>query len=361
MVEMDHREQEPPPLGPGGAGWQALGAARERAVFGLQRRLVWPLQDRSEALGLRGRIGLFGGGGVAVAAVVAALVFGLPGGSGSSDAPAPVAAVEQPSTPKVAGAPAPQPKNTAPTKASGPTLHGAPPDFAPAQNVKAGVGNNEALGRSKRDSKPGGVPAERGAAGTGADGANGEAPSATAGGDPAATAKIGATPAATAAAQADELATGGRGDGVTSDGTTTDATADGNSGTGAAVGTGDETAGVDSGFTGPPAPKAAKQTARRFAQAFVVYEVGGVDGNVRRAFGQTGTKQLSKSLLGRPPRQPANVKVPKAKVVNVVAGPSKGSVYTVSVSLLRVGVTSELRLQLEQGPGKKWQVTNVLG
>ena len=53
--------------------------------------------------------------------------------------------------------------------------------------------------------------------------------------------------------------------------------------------------------------------------------------------------------------------MPQAKVVNVVAGPSKGSVYTVSVSLLRVGVTSELRLELEQGVGKKWQVTNVLG
>jgi hypothetical protein len=332
MVEMDHREQEPPPLGPGGAGWQALGAARERAVFGLQRRLFWPLQDRTEALGTRGRIGVFGGGGLAVA-VAAALVIGISGSSGSGDGTTAVAAVQQPSTPHVAPAPVAQPKKTAPTKPSGPTLHGAPPDFAPAQNVKAGVGNSEALGGSQKDSKPGGVPAERGTAGAGTSGSSGEGLSATASDDPAATAKIGATPAATAAAQADGLATGSRA----------------------------PTAGADSGFTGPPAPKAAKQTARRFAQAFVAYEVGGVDGKVRKAFGQTGTKQLSKSLLRRPPRQPANVKVPKAKVVNVVAGPSKGSVYPVSVSLLRVGVTSELRLQLEQGPGKKWQVTDVLG
>ena len=55
------------------------------------------------------------------------------------------------------------------------------------------------------------------------------------------------------------------------------------------------------------------------------------------------------------------MKVPRAKVVNVVAGPSKDSVYPVSVSLLRVGATSELRLEMEQGVGKKWQVTNVLG
>jgi hypothetical protein len=353
---MDHREQEPPPLGPGGAGWQALGAARERAVFDLQRRLLWPLQDRTEALGTRGRIGVFGGGGIAVAAVVAALAIGVSGGSGSGGGTTAVAVVQYPSTPAVAPAPAPRPKKTKPTKPPGPTLHGAPPDFSPAQDVKAGVGNGEALGGSqRRDSKPGGVPAERDA-GAGDSGASGEGPSATASDDPAATAKIGATPSATAAAQADDLATGGRGSNAANDGTTT-----GTSGTGATTGTGGETAAADSGFAGPPAPKAAKQVARRFAQAFVVYEVGGVDGKVRETFGQTSTKQLSKSLLRRPPRQPASVKVPQAKVVNVVAGPSKGKVYEVSVSLLRVGVTSELRLQLEQGVGKKWQVTNVLG
>jgi hypothetical protein len=319
---MDRREQEPPPLGPGGAAWQALGAARERACFFLQRRLVWPVEDRAEALGTRGRIGVLGGGGVAVAAVAAALVLGLSGGSGSDPGTTAVAVVQHPSTPVATPAPTPKPKKVAPTKPAGPTLHGAPPDFAPAQNVKAGVGDAEAVEKAKkRKSLTPVEPARRGAAATASD-------------DPAATAKIGATPRATAAAaQADSLATGEPAAGEQ----------------------------IDPGVTGPPAPMAAKQTARRFAQAFVVYEVGGVDGKVRKAFGQTSTKQLSKSLLRRPPRQPADVKVPQAKVVNVVAGPSKGTVYTVSVSLLRVGVTSELRLQLEQGPGKKWQVTDVLG
>ena len=107
--------------------------------------------------------------------------------------------------------------------------------------------------------------------------------------------------------------------------------------------------------------RAAKQVARRFAEAFVLYETGGVDAKVRDGFRLTTTKELAKALLQRPPRQPAAVEVPQAKVVTVVAGPSKGSAHEVSVSLLRVGVTSELRLQLEQGPGKKWQVTNVLG
>ena len=65
--------------------------------------------------------------------------------------------------------------------------------------------------------------------------------------------------------------------------------------------------------------------------------------------------------MRRPPRLPANVTVPQAKVVNVVAAPSHGRDYPVSVSLLRVGITSELRLEMEQLKDKGWQVTNVLG
>jgi hypothetical protein len=65
--------------------------------------------------------------------------------------------------------------------------------------------------------------------------------------------------------------------------------------------------------------------------------------------------------MRRPPRQPAGVKVPQAKVLNVVPAPSHGKVYPLSVSLLRVGVTSELRLEMEQLKNKGWRVTNVLG
>jgi hypothetical protein len=112
---------------------------------------------------------------------------------------------------------------------------------------------------------------------------------------------------------------------------------------------------------GRPAGPAALSVARDFAGAFVVYETGGSDGDVRKAFGETATPALSKALLRRPPRLPANVKVPKAKVVNVVPAPSHGDVYPVSVSLLRVGLTSELRLEMEQRKGDGWRVTNVLG
>lgn len=105
----------------------------------------------------------------------------------------------------------------------------------------------------------------------------------------------------------------------------------------------------------------AVKVARQFAKAFVLYETGRGDQDVRKTFAETATPELRRSLLRRPPRLPANVKVPKAKVLNVVPGPSHGGVYTVSVSLLRVGLTSELRLDMEPGKGKRWQVTDVLG
>ncbi len=112
---------------------------------------------------------------------------------------------------------------------------------------------------------------------------------------------------------------------------------------------------------GPPASPEAIAVARDFATAFVLYETGETDSVVRDAFGETATATLSRALLKRPPRLPANVEVPKAKVVNVVPAPSHGAVYPVSVSLLRVGLTSELRLDMEQRKGEGWRVTNVLG
>jgi hypothetical protein len=112
---------------------------------------------------------------------------------------------------------------------------------------------------------------------------------------------------------------------------------------------------------GPPAGAQAIAVAREFSNAFVAYEIGGEKSKISPAFAATATPELSRALLKRPPRLPANVKVPKAKVLNIVAGPSQGGVYSLSVSLLRVGVTSELRLEMEKLKGKGWRVTNVLG
>lgn len=111
---------------------------------------------------------------------------------------------------------------------------------------------------------------------------------------------------------------------------------------------------------GPPAGPAAIAVARKFADAFVVYETGGAS-EARPAFKATATPGLTKALMQRPPRQPAGVEVPKAKVLNVVPAPSHDKIYPVSVSLLRVGVTSELRLEMEQLKNKNWRVVNVLG
>lgn len=112
---------------------------------------------------------------------------------------------------------------------------------------------------------------------------------------------------------------------------------------------------------GPPAGPAAVAVARKFAGAFVVYETGGDSATVRKAFKATAVPQVTRALLQRPPRQPAGVEVPKAKVLNVVPAPSHDRIYPVSVSLLRVGATSELRLEMEQLKNKQWRVVNVLG
>lgn len=111
-----------------------------------------------------------------------------------------------------------------------------------------------------------------------------------------------------------------------------------------------------------PAGPPAATVARRFAGAFVLYEIGRKSAQVETTFNETATPRLAHELLRRPPRQPAGVKVPKAKVLNVVAGPHKGDAFTLSVSLLRVGVTSELRLDMQRDPKTGiWQVADSLG
>lgn len=121
------------------------------------------------------------------------------------------------------------------------------------------------------------------------------------------------------------------------------------------------TASASNAVDGPPAGPAAIAVARKFADAFVVYETGGEESEVRKAFKATAVPEVTQALMQRPPRQPAGVEVPKAKVLNVVPAPSHDRIYPVSVSLLRVGATSELRLEMEQLKNKQWRVTNVLG
>lgn len=109
-----------------------------------------------------------------------------------------------------------------------------------------------------------------------------------------------------------------------------------------------------------PAGPAAMKVARRFAEAFVFYEVGERPGRAMTVFGETATPELATALAERPPRQPSSTEVPKAKVLNLVPGPRSGKVYTVSASMLRVGTVSELRLKLTKQAGA-WVVTDVRG
>ncbi len=109
-----------------------------------------------------------------------------------------------------------------------------------------------------------------------------------------------------------------------------------------------------------PAGPVAMKVARRFSEAFVFYEIGQRPARAQTVFGETATPRLASALDERPPRQPAETEVPKARVVNLVPGPRAGKAYTVSVSLLRVGLTSELRLELNKKNGE-WVVTDVRG
>jgi hypothetical protein len=104
----------------------------------------------------------------------------------------------------------------------------------------------------------------------------------------------------------------------------------------------------------------ALHTAQNFASAFVLYEVGKSSPKVKRAFARTATPALAKALGDRPPRLPNSVKVPKAKVQNVVLGAKKGRDIDASVSLLRLGELSELRLTLSLRHGN-WAVSEVRG
>jgi hypothetical protein len=248
----------------------------ERAVWALERGLVWPLRERTSGWSSPVR-------GVALGSVAllaaGALAFGLVrAGDGEQAAPvatAPLNAAAKAPTP----APAPEPAE--------PVLRGAAPDFSAAQADDAGAKVADA------------------------DTVIGSDPETTAGSTVTSSA---ATASSSSASEKED-----------------------------------------------PGP-AAIDVARRFSGAFVLYETGDTDARVRKAIAATATPQLTKALLRRPPRLPANVEVPKAKVLNVVPGPRKGDTFTLSASLLRVGVTSELRIdvQREQASGE-WQVTDVLG
>lgn len=108
-----------------------------------------------------------------------------------------------------------------------------------------------------------------------------------------------------------------------------------------------------------PTPKAAPlKVAHQFATTFARYEIGSKGAS--KEFSQTATPKLAKELKNNPPKLPSSGQIPKATVVNVVGGSKKGSSMDVSVSLMRSGASSELRLGLTREKGG-WLVSQVRG
>jgi hypothetical protein len=249
----------------------------ERFAWLLERRLIWPLRERTAGWDRAGRIA--GAGALAVLAVAAATVAVMAPSSGDDSGrqaatPARVALATPTSQAQVE-----QPQ--------GPALHGTTPTFQVGDGVQVAKGSSE--------------------------GEDGSVP-----------------PIA-------------------------------DKGTGAEASPPESTATASSSSEKPvPAGPEAMKVARRFSEAFVFYEVGERPARAKTVFGETATAQLATALSERPPRLPQEAEVPKARVVNLVAGPRAGKAYTVSVSLLRVGLTSELRLEMKKSDGT-WQVTDVRG
>ncbi|HEX6984952.1 MAG TPA: hypothetical protein VF170_06225 [Planctomycetaceae bacterium] len=131
-------------------------------------------------------------------------------------------------------------------------------------------------------------------------------------------------------------------------------------GSGASLGGGEGNAAGSSSAKPVPAGPAAMRVARRFSEAFVLYEVGEESDRTSAVFEETTTPRLAAALEERPPRQPSTVDVPRARVLNLVPGPRHGRIYTVSASLLRVGLTSELRMEIRRKNGN-WLISDVRG
>lgn len=250
----------------------------ERVAWSIERRLLWPMQERFAGRSPTGRsVGAAALAGIAGAAVLAGVLM-LPGGGNTPR--------EQVAAPTRVAIATPEPESAEP---SGRELQGVAPSF----EVGGGGGGSQA-----------------------AAGADTELEAGSASGSPLAS---------------DETSTAEEGAAATS-----------------------------SSKKPVPAGPAAMKVARRFSEAFVFYEIGERPARAKTVFGETATPQLASALDERPPRQPADAAVPKARVLNLVPGPRAGKAYTISVSLLRVGLTSELRLELNKKNGT-WLVTDVRG
>jgi hypothetical protein len=286
---------------PRGAVVRLASAAADAASWPFERA-VWAVEERA-VWPLRERLAGWGpprhaaGAAALLAVAAAAVVVGLVLSGGGGKSE-----TERLAAPPRAAS-APPPARPAAEEPPGPALQGVPPSFGVGKGVGVAKG-------SGGESNGGGASAAGAAAPEGEPGTSGAEAGASAG-----------------------------------------------AGGGAAAGAGATASAAKPVPAGPEAMK----VARRFSEAFVFYEIGERPARAKAVFGETATEQLAKALDERPPRLPADAKVPKAKVVNLVPGPRRGKAYTVSVSLLRVGLTSELRISLERSRAEGWRVSEILG
>lgn len=140
---------------------------------------------------------------------------------------------------------------------------------------------------------------------------------------------------------------------------------DGDGGSGTANGSGDKGGNANQQLPNTvvrpaPTPKSPPlRVAHQFATTFVGYEIG--DKGASKQFSRTATPKLAKELKENPPKLPSSGQIPKATVVNVVRGKKSGDTMQVSVSLMRTGAASELRLALTKEKGDGWLVSEVRG
>ena len=255
------------------AGAEVVRWPFERLAWLVERRLVWPLQERAAGWDAPPRAAGVGALGALAAGLVALALLVLGGDGGGK----PIA--DAPPVPPASPASAPVEREP-----SGPVLQGVPPKFGVGAGVGVATTSDEQAGGELVD---------------------------------------------------EAVATGG----------------------GEAA---EEAAATSSSKEPVPAGPAAMKVARRFSEAFVFYEIGKKPERAMTVFGETATPRLATALAERPPRLPEGTEVPKARILNLVPGPRRGKTYTVSASLLRVGVTSELRLELAKRAGS-WVVTDVRG
>jgi hypothetical protein len=116
---------------------------------------------------------------------------------------------------------------------------------------------------------------------------------------------------------------------------------------------------------GAEAPAAVEALARRFVEAYLVYELGRPASTQRRVLSLTSGGALRRELLRHPPRAPLGVPLARARLSTIdgIAARGRGgtpSRYDVSYTLRRGGRYELHAIEVSRRAGR-WLVTSLLG